>query len=378
MILKSMSRKEPSFGQLAAYMSDDKSDRAFDLHQHVFSNDPEAIAREFEENARLLGKRRGGNYLFHEILSIDTRDCGQSREVKEKLRLLALEFISQRCPRNMVYGALHRDHEGHLHYHLMISANERGEIKRQRLSPGQFNEKKREIERYAREHYPELKQDQVMDLTREEQAERRQTRKSRKEQEMEKRGAKLTKKEQLAQELRGMMAYAKSQAEFERLLQDKGLELYTRGKNVCVRPIQQDGQEKKPKAHRFSTLGIHQEYESFLDRMEPVIEESRVAGEKEKTDEAEQTIHSDEREKVSDKPRRARAERDGSTSDKDTYGKYDSNANLKNDFSPKQNPEDSQVPTDAFKAEMEDRRAKQRAAKEKAQSQSRGPKSRKR
>ena len=115
MIIKSMSRKEPSFGQLVAYMSDEKSDRAFDLHHHVFTRDPGDIAAEFAENARLLGKRKGGNYLFHEILSLDTRECGQGREVKEKLRLLAFEYIERRCARNMVYGAMHRDHDGHLH-----------------------------------------------------------------------------------------------------------------------------------------------------------------------------------------------------------------------------------------------------------------------
>lgn len=93
MIIKSMSRKEPSFAQLTAYMTDEKSDRDFDLHQHVFSRDPEHIAHEFETNARLLAKRKNGNYLYHEILSLDTRQCGQGREVKEKLRLMALYFF---------------------------------------------------------------------------------------------------------------------------------------------------------------------------------------------------------------------------------------------------------------------------------------------
>ena len=59
MILKSMSRKEPSFGQLAAYMSDDKSDRAFDLHHNLFLRDPADIAEEFDANAQHLGKRQG-------------------------------------------------------------------------------------------------------------------------------------------------------------------------------------------------------------------------------------------------------------------------------------------------------------------------------
>lgn len=333
MILKSMSRKEPSFGQLAAYMSDEKSDRDFDLHHNVFARDPRDIAAEFEANARLLGKRRGGNYLFHEILSIDTRACGQDREVKEKLRRLALKFIEERCPRSKVYGALHRDHAGHLHYHLMISANEMGDRKRQRLTPSQFNAKKRALEQYARDQYPELKQERVMDITREERDQRRAERaemaQSREAQEMTKRGARLSKKEQLAQDLRSAMAYAGSQAEFERLIGEKGFAFYTRGKTVGVRAIEGEG-GKKSRAHRFATLGIAQEYEAFLERLEPVLEEdtpereeaeweeagpdpdaradarSEAAGEKEK--EAERDV----RDAEMDKDREAeRAARDG-------------------------------------------------------------------
>lgn len=333
MIIKSMSRKEPSFGQLVAYMSDEKSDRAFDLHHHVFTRDPGDIAAEFEENARLLGKRKGGNYLFHEILSLDTRQCGQGREVKEKLRLLAFEYIERRSPRNMVYGAMHRDHEGHLHYHLMISANERGDKKRLRFSPGQFDRTKREMERYSREKYPELKQPEIMDQSPEDRDKRRDQRKSQKQQEMEKRGAKLTKKEQLAQELRGMMAYAKSQAEFERLLQDHGFTLRQRGKNWVLDPIARDGETKKLRPHRFSTLGIHADYEAFLDRVELVIEDERGAGEKEK--EAETREDREE-------PEQAAPERDGPEADNEPYVKYGSNTDLKTEPASQQNPEASQ------------------------------------
>ena len=333
MIIKSMSRKEPSFGQLVAYMSDEKSDRAFDLHHHVFTRDPGDIAAEFEDNARLLGKRKGGNYLFHEILSLDTRECGQGREVKEKLRLLAFEYIERRCARNMVYGAMHRDHEGHLHYHLMISANERGNRSRLRFSPGQFDSTKREMERHSRQKYPELKQPEVMDQSPEDRDKRRDQRKSQKQQEMEKRGAKLTKKEQLSQELSGMMVYAKSQAEFERLLKDHGFTLRQNGKNWVIDPIAREGETKRIKGHRFSTLGVHAEYEAFLDRVELVIEEERVAGEKEKTGQA-----AEDREG----PEQAAPERDGPEADNEPYVKYDSKADAKSEPTSQQNPEASQ------------------------------------
>lgn len=333
MIIKSMSRKEPSFTQLVAYMSDEKSDRAFDLHHHVFTRDPGDIAAEFEDNARLLGKRKGGNYLFHEILSLDTRECGQGREVKEKLRLLAFEYIERRCARNMVYGAMHRDHEGHLHYHLMISANERGDKSRLRFSPGQLAKTKREVERHCREAYPELKQPEVMDQSPEDRDKRRDQRKSQKQQEMEKRGAKLTKKEQLAQELRGMMAYAKSQAEFERLLQDHGFTLRQNGKNWVIEPIACEGDTKKLRPHRFSTLGLHAEYEAFLDRIEPVIEDERGAGEKEKTGQTEADCEG---------PEQAAPERGGRDAHNSDYVNYGSNTDLKPEPVSQQNPEPSQ------------------------------------
>lgn len=348
-----MSRKEPSFGQLAAYMSDEKSDRAFDLHHNLFSRDPGAIAEEFDANAQHLGKRRGGNYLYHEILSIDTRACGQSREVREKLRLLALEFIQKRCPRNIVYGALHRDHAEHLHYHLMISANERGERKRLRLAKAEFDEAKRAIEHSARTKYPELQQTEVIASSIKEKQERRQTRESRNAQEMKKRGARLTKTEALAQELRAILAYAASQDELERLLKEMGFTFYERGKHCGVKPIAAEGDTKIRKAHRFATLGIEAEHAAFLERVEPVIEdqqkEDRVAGEKEKQGDAERALHAEGK---------GASERNSQNADNEIYVNNGSNTDLNRDFSSQQDPNVDPSTEDAFLREMEERRAK--------------------
>jgi hypothetical protein len=360
MILKSMSRKEPSFGQLAAYMSDEKSDRAFDLHHNLFARDPGSIAQEFETNAQRLGRRRGGNYLYHEILSIDTRECGQSRDVREQLRLLALEFIQKRCPRNIVYGALHRDHAEHLHYHLMISANERGDAKRLRLTKAEFDVAKREIERSARTNYPELKQTEILASSPQEKQERRETRESRNAQEMQKRGARLTKTEALAQELRNVLAYASSQEELKRLLAEKGFTFYVRGKHSGVRPIPGEGETKARKAYRFATLGIEVEHADFLERITPVIEpaiepeiegvraEKGAAGEKEKAPEGAQR---QEEAWVEPEP----------TSHQDVIARATRDAQ------------------EAFRQEMAERRAKKaEKARADTKQQSRGPQGRKR
>lgn len=388
MILKSMSRKEPSFGQLAAYMSDEKSDRAFDVHHNLFSRDPEAIAEEFDANAQYLGRRRGGNYLYHEILSIDTRACGQGRAVREQLRLLALEFIQKRCPRNMVYGALHRDHGEHLHYHLMISANERGERKRLRLAKAEFDQAKRGIELSARVNYPELQQAEIIAASPQEKQERRQIREGRKAHEMKKRGARLSKTEALAQELRAILVYATSQVELERMLKEKGFTFYERGKHCGVRPIPAEGATKARKAYRFATLGIDGEYAKFLERAERVIEEPSVdrsvEGEKEKAGNVENTLHSEgERAdgNVKNEQNRSGSERQNSESHNEGYVNYDSSTDLNSEPASKQNPESGQAENSqktAFRREVEDIYAKKREkkAQKEARKSERKPRSR--
>lgn len=348
MILKSMSRKEPSFGQLVTYMSDEKSDRSFDLHQGLFERDPDAIAHEFEINAQHLRKRKNGNYLYHEVLSIDTRECGQSRDIKEALRLVALEYVRLRCPNNLVYGALHQDHEEHLHYHLMISANSRGERNRLRLTKAQFDRVKRDTETLLRQRFPELKQTELINSDTAEKEARRKTRESRNAQEMQKRGARLSKTEDLAQKVQEIIARAGSLEEFHRLLKAMGYTFYERGKHCGIKPIPQEGDTKKRKPHRFATLGIDSDYQAFLARIGVA-----PAGEKEKGGDDDVVI-----EELGD----------GGTqsADNEVYVKYDSNTDLKNDPNSQQKPDDPKDqsgPEKGFAQEMKDLREARTKAK---------------
>ena len=71
MILKSMSRKTPSFHALVGYMDRKRSPDAL-LH-NMYGNDrmrQDDIIRLFEENAGHLKARHNGNYLYHEVLSL--------------------------------------------------------------------------------------------------------------------------------------------------------------------------------------------------------------------------------------------------------------------------------------------------------------------
>ena len=376
MIIKSMSRKEPSFGQLTTYMTDEKSDRDYDLHHNLFSRDPEAIAQEFERNSQLLAKRRNGNYLYHEILSIDTRRIGQNRNVKEALRMLALGYVEKRCARNMVYGAMHQDHDGHLHYHLMISANERDDRKRLRLPKAKFDQAKRETEQLALSQFPELEQSEVMTAPLEKKIARREQRDSRKATEVKKRGGRLSRRDQLTQEISALMAYANSQAEFERLLRGKGFEFYTRGKHHGVRAIEIAEGAKKGKVHRFATLGVTDDYAAFLEIVEPLVEsedEPRVVLEKDQAEgEKEKQMDVQEDRGAGEQVDADGIERD---SDNETYVKRGSNTDLSFDPGSQQNPHDRYAPQDAFVDEMAQRRAK-REAQERSRTQTEGPRRR--
>lgn len=263
MIPKSLSRKTPSFNQLIAYMHSDKADERFEIFQHCFARGEAALAREFFANSELLGKRKNGNYLYHEILSITIEEGVDRRHAKACLRELALRYVGERCPGNMVYGCLHDDHRDHIHYHLMISANERGESRRLRLSKGRFDEIKRELETHTLERYPELKQRRIIT------AEREEKKLSRKAAEVKRKGGKLERQDFVRRSIHEAMVVARSMDEFRELLLGKQFEYYQRGKHHGVSVTHPDGRQEK---YRFATLGIGADFEMYQESLERLSE----------------------------------------------------------------------------------------------------------
>ena len=163
MIIKSMSRKEPSFGQLIEYMSDiQKADEQFNVYRNIYARSQVDIEQEFKENAAFVRKQKNGNYLYHEVLSITKTQNLEAKQQKTILREIAYEYVSHRASKNMVFGCLHDDHEEHLHYHLLISANEVGHSKKTRLSKAKFDQIKKQMETRVLTHYPELEQKMVI------------------------------------------------------------------------------------------------------------------------------------------------------------------------------------------------------------------------
>jgi len=260
MIPVSMSRKDASFSQLVNYMQDaEKSERDYDLHHHCMSRGRSNIADEFLANSQHLPKHKSRNTLYHEIISITLEEGVELKHAKDCLRDIAQTWIDMRCPRNMVYGCLHEDHQNHLHYHLMVSANELGQSNRLRLTKAEFETVKHDLEAHVLKNYPELKQKAINTLSKKERSE------SRKANAQKSRTGKLDRREQVKATITEAMMHTTSHEEFVRKLSDQDFEFYTRGKNFGVKDLKA---EKKPDTFRFSTLGIHDSYEEFASLMQ--------------------------------------------------------------------------------------------------------------
>lgn len=255
MIIKSMARKVPSFAQLVGYMEKDAGDRV--LYHNFYGHDrmrAEEIVREFEENSRRLPRRKNGNALYHEILSLNAGHSLSREEARRVLADIGHEYLSRRAPGQLAYGALHRD-TGHLHLHLCISSNPVGKPNRVRIAKREFADIQKEIEDLVRERYPELNQERV--YTKERYRERVKT--SSREQSLKERTGKGSRKEEIAGVVHGLLEYARSREELDALLERSGLKLYERGKTLGL--VDSDG-----KRHRLKTLGLDLHFSAAFER----------------------------------------------------------------------------------------------------------------
>jgi hypothetical protein len=313
MIVKSMSRKVPSFGQLIGYIDRDEGQERWRIRHNVMARDPDRIRGEFEQNGALLSKRKNGVYLYHEIISI-TRARGLSEEEqKARLQEIAETYVASRCPDNLVYGGLHQDKEHSFHYHLMISANRAGDSRRLRLSKAQFREVQVQLERHVLQAMPELEQKVAIDK-------RAERRKSRSEAELERRTGEVPKKDQLRARVREALEDASDRDALLQALGRSELELYVRGKTLGVIDLETGAK------HRLKTLDLE-----LLDRVEAVMqtepeprEKTASAGEKEKaSDQRSKTQREDEAQSAERAPKQEKQK-----TDKSSYVKRGSEADL--------------------------------------------------
>ena len=259
MIIKSMSRKEPSFSQLLAYVSRDASDTRYELRHNLLGRDIATMTAELEDNARLLPKRKNGVVVYHEIISI-TRSRRLTEDMqKEMLRGIALDYIRERAPQCLAFGTLHHDQKKQLHYHLVISANPFGARERHRLSKKDFRAIQVGIESRVLALHPELEQSLAIGKK----AKPRQL--SQPGIELQRRTGKTPQKQDLKARVSAIFAAAQDREDLFRRLTDARLELYTRGKTVGLHDLD------KGRNHRIVTLGLAEEFKVMSTRLEGAI-----------------------------------------------------------------------------------------------------------
>lgn len=260
MIIKSMSRKAPTFTQLYDYIvRDDDNDIRYNFTHNCFATNRADILDEFYANADHLKKRKGSNFLYHEILSVTRSKQLTEDEQKDLLRDITQQYIHARAKDCLVFAGLHDEKDNQLHYHLIISANKVGEKKRYYHSKQGFDVIKIRLEEYVLERYPELEQAKLISKSKTKDKNNQTTKSAhanKREGEYVRRTGKPSKKQQAADRLKAIFAASESIQHYTQQLQDENIQSYMRGKTMG---FVVDGRK-----HRIHTLGIAEEFDEML------------------------------------------------------------------------------------------------------------------
>lgn len=260
MIIKSMSRKTPSFDQLTAYMLAPEGAQIGVAHNlPAVASSPADIIAEFTDNHALLPQRANGNALYHEIIALEPNAEIPVKQQIAALRKIAARYLDRRAPSQLAIGVIHAE-TAHIHMHLMISANAVLSKKRVWLKKADFAEIQRELESYQLTQFPQLGKAQHYEQAR--QGMKRSTR----EQAASLRTGKASHKEELAASLKAALQAARSREALDATLAKLGLTLYQRGRSIGV---QTEGRRR----YRLTTLGLGEAYTDAATRFE--LAESR-------------------------------------------------------------------------------------------------------
>lgn len=256
MIIKSMSRKNPSFAQLLDYIDRDSLEKDFFVF-NLYGRDRQSIKREFFKNSKYIKKRKNGIYLYHDIISLEESRLGIDKQ-KRILRDLVEKYVLERFPKAMVFGKLHIDNKN-LHFHLLVSANELRNGKKIRISKSEFNSIQKKIEQYKLQQYPELEDRRIYSKPRD------YSKPKSRESELKNRTKKPSKTDFVKDKLEDILNRSQTKNEFFRNLSANGFELYSRGKTFGIKNLK-DGIK-----YRLKRLGLEKEVLetlSVLDRTE--------------------------------------------------------------------------------------------------------------
>lgn len=257
MIIKSMSRKAPSFGQLMDYIdrgADHEAPSAFVRNLYALGHDRAEVLAQFQGNYAYLPQRKRGNALYHEVIVLEPQGHLGRDVVNRALHRLAAQYCVQRAPGQLAWGRAHHNTD-FPHIHLMISANEARSDRRVRLSKAELAEIQRDLERWRGEHLPELNAQVVYGRD----AQKRTPKQPVQEGEMVRRTGEPSQKQQVFEVVQTAMTQSQDRAALESKLLANGVSLYQRGKTWGVKTP--DGRR-----YRLRTLGLADDFERLSER----------------------------------------------------------------------------------------------------------------
>lgn len=169
MIIKNLTRKAGT-GQLLHYILryilneekqldfshfqiNDPEQKPFLIRHNVRSKSIAGYVKEFEKNELgRIHKRRDQTSVHHTILSWSHKDAAHIND--KMLRAIAKKYIQVRGQNNLYIGTKHVDKK-HTHLHLAMSATQLNGMS-SRVSRDDFAALKVELDRYQKDHYPEI------------------------------------------------------------------------------------------------------------------------------------------------------------------------------------------------------------------------------
>jgi hypothetical protein len=274
MILKSLSRKSESTGQLVGYVmryvfkeqedtlqekiQPKEQGTSFVIRHNLRSRTVlKSFVKEFQENEKYrLVKRRNSVKLFHTILSISNKD--KSHVSDAMLKDLAKKFIELRGSNNLYLGTKHEEGVDHIHMHIIVSGTQLNG-RSSRVSKQKFHSIKLALQKYQREKYPEL----INSLP-----EHGKEKRMAKENLIEHiKANRQTDKQALLEGLEKIYANATSKEHFLE-------QLKTTGHNVYLRNGRVQGITFNEKKFRFGRLGFDESKLQALDQPQPLQENS--------------------------------------------------------------------------------------------------------
>lgn len=159
MIIKSLSRKAPSYRQLINYVLHENDKPApdglerFIYTKHLNGHTVDEWVKNFEtQESYRLYQRSNQNYLYHVVISFHVED--RSNITTAMLKDIAREFAKRRGI--SLYIAVPHYHQNTVHLHIVHSGLEYRTGRSLRISKGDFAQIKRDLEAIQLERYPEL------------------------------------------------------------------------------------------------------------------------------------------------------------------------------------------------------------------------------